>query len=265
MSMSPACSLPPMRGFQFNRNDVWSSFHSYAFDFSVWEIWGALLYGGRLIVVSTDIARSPKEFYKLICREKVTILNQTPSAFRQLITAQLESGEMHQLRYAIFGGEALEFAMLKPWYDQNDHEIPANQYVRHYRDYCACNLPTTRTGRYRRKAQRQSDWLPHSRLAGVHIGWAGGAGTGWSGGRVVHRRSGGSTGYLNRAELTGERFLPDPFANECGVRMYGRGDLGRWLADGNIEFLGRNDEQVKIRGFRIELGEIEARWRSMRE
>lgn len=106
--------------FRFGANDVWSLFHSYAFDFSVWEIWGALVYDGRLIVVSKETARSPEDFYRLVCRSKVTILNQTPSAFRQLLAAQAECADVHQLRQVIFGGEALEVATLKPWYEQNE-------------------------------------------------------------------------------------------------------------------------------------------------
>ena len=105
--------------FHFNANDVWSLFHSYAFDFSVWEIWGALFYGGRLIIVPKDVTSSPDDFYELLCRERVTVLNQTPSAFRQLISAQGKSIKSHQLQYVVFGGEALETAMLKPWYEQN--------------------------------------------------------------------------------------------------------------------------------------------------
>ncbi|WP_043820379.1 AMP-binding protein, partial [Rubrivivax gelatinosus] len=102
--------------FGFSSADVWSMFHSYAFDFSVWEIWGALAYGGRLVVVPSETARSPQEFYGLLCREGVTVLNQTPSAFRQLMAAQLESELPHRLRSVIFGGEALDVAALQPWY-----------------------------------------------------------------------------------------------------------------------------------------------------
>ena len=91
--------------FGFNEKDVWTLFHSYAFDFSVWEIWGALLYGGRLVVVGKEVARSPEEFYRLVCMQGVTVLNQTPTAFRQLMTVQGWSGEEHKLRYVIFGGK----------------------------------------------------------------------------------------------------------------------------------------------------------------
>jgi len=105
--------------FHFNQTDVWTLFHSYAFDFSVWEIWGALVYGGALVVVPRNIVHSPKEFYELLCATGTTVLNQTPSAFWQLITAQAESRQKNQLRYVIFGGESLEVSSLKPWFEQN--------------------------------------------------------------------------------------------------------------------------------------------------
>ncbi|WP_032623359.1 AMP-binding protein, partial [Pseudomonas syringae] len=102
--------------FGFNEQDVWALFHSFAFDFSVWEIWGALLHGGRLLIVPQLISRSPQDCYALLCNAEVTVLNQTPSAFRQLLNAQGESDQRHSLRQLIFGGEALDTGMLKPWY-----------------------------------------------------------------------------------------------------------------------------------------------------
>ncbi|WP_139824084.1 AMP-binding protein, partial [Lonsdalea britannica] len=105
--------------FDFDHHDIWTLFHSYAFDFSVWEIWGALLHGGRLVVVPQSVTRSPQALYQLVCREGVTVLNQTPGVFRQLTAAQADSHETHALRYVIFGGEALDPAALTPWYQQN--------------------------------------------------------------------------------------------------------------------------------------------------
>ena len=110
--------------FEFDEQDVWTLFHSIAFDFSVWELWGALLYGGRVVVVPYLMARSPREFYRLLCLEGVTVLNQTPSAFMQLIDAQAQSVEKHSLRVVIFGGEALEPRTLQPWVERNGAESP---------------------------------------------------------------------------------------------------------------------------------------------
>ncbi|WP_143046522.1 AMP-binding protein, partial [Trichormus sp. NMC-1] len=112
--------------FKFNQKDVWSLFHSYAFDFSVWEIWGALLYGGSLVIIPYDVSRSPEQFYNLLSQEKITVLNQTPSAFQQLI--QLETSLNHHrnlsLRLVIFGGESLNIQSLKPWFDRHGDKFP---------------------------------------------------------------------------------------------------------------------------------------------
>src|SRR6267378_219062 len=245
--------------FQFGSSDVWTLFHSYAFDFSVWEIWGALLYGARLVVVPLNTTRSPRDFYQLVCRAKVTILNQTPSAFRQLIAAQGQAKEQHHLRCVIFGGEALDVAMLKPWFGQNpgQHTKLVNMYgitettvhvtyrmleledtARRGGSPIGCRIPDLRI--YILDIRREP--VPIGVTGELYVGGAGVA-----------------RGYLNRPELTAQRFLADPFSKEPGARMYKTGDLGRWLIDGNIEFLGRNDFQVKIRGFRVELGEIEAK------
>ena len=113
--------------FGFNEQDVWTMFHSYAFDFSVWEMWGALSYGGRLVVVPYWQSRTPEAFLDLLRREQVTVLNQTPSAFRQLMEAERaegRAGEGMALRVIIFGGEALEPACLRGWFEVHGDERP---------------------------------------------------------------------------------------------------------------------------------------------
>ncbi|WP_244967360.1 non-ribosomal peptide synthetase [Streptomyces cacaoi] len=243
--------------FDFGPADVWTLFHSFAFDFSVWELWGALLHGGRLVVVEQAVTRNPAEFYALLCSAGVTVLNQTPSAFRQLTAAQGENGAPHQLRTVVFGGEALDVAALKPWMSR-----PANRDTRLVNMYGITETTVHVTHRPLTEADTDGSASPIGRRIPDLRTYvldhhrrpvpAGVAGELYVGGAGVAR------GYLNRPELTAERFLPDPYADAPDGRMYRTGDLVRQLPDGSLEYLGRNDDQVKIRGFRIELGEIEA-------
>ncbi len=245
--------------FNFCPDDVWTLFHSFAFDFSVWEIWGALFYGGRLVIIPKITAQSPEKFYQLLCDAGVTVLNQTPSAFRQLIAAQALNGERHRLRLVIFGGEALETSSLKPWFElaANQHTQLVNMYGITETTVHVTYYPLKPADAERRGASPIGCRIPDLRVyildARCQPAPIGVTGELYVGGAGVAR------GYLNRPDLTAERFVADPFSAEPGARMYKTGDLGRWSADGTIEYLGRNDFQVKIRGFRIELGEIEAR------
>ncbi|MCA2866528.1 MAG: amino acid adenylation domain-containing protein [Microcystis sp. M058S1] len=276
--------------YHFNSNDVWTLFHSYAFDFSVWEMWGALLYGGRLVVVPYLVTRSPEAFYQLLCQEKVTILNQTPTAFRQLIQVEeslkgsfppLSRGVRGDrssttdndlsLRLVIFGGEALEINSLQPWFNRHGDQCPqlVNMYgitetTVHvtYRPLSMTDLDSTASVIGCPIPDLQV-YLLDQYLQLVPVGvpgemYVGGAGV--------------TKGYLNRPELTTERFIPSPFekdevipptplnkgGTQGGAKLYKTGDLARYLPKGELEYLGRIDNQVKIRGFRIELGEIEA-------
>ena len=283
--------------YHFNSQDVWTLFHSYTFDFSVWEMWGALLYGGRLVIVPYLVSRSPLLFLELLCQEKVTILNQTPAAFRQLIQAEQTTAHDLSLRLVIFGGEALEINSLQPWFERHGDQIPrlVNMYgitetTVHvtYRPLSMTDLNNAGSVIGRPLPDLQV-YLLDKYLQPVPIGVQGEM---YVGGAGVTR------GYLNRPELTTERFIPSPFdsplsppqppnvggsselregskspnigdglsLSKSGVRgledqpskLYKTGDLARYLPDGDIEYLGRIDNQVKIRGFRIELGEIEA-------
>ncbi|SEI20494.1 amino acid adenylation domain-containing protein [Pseudomonas asplenii] len=244
--------------FGFNAQDTWALFHSFAFDFSVWEIWGALLHGGRLLIVPQLVSRSPQDCYALLCSAGVTVLNQTPSAFRQLIAAQGEKGQAHALRQVIFGGEALDTAMLKPWYAREVNA--ATQLVNMY-GITETTVHVTYYPLQAEDAQRVGASPIGKRIPDLRLYLLDGYGHPVPPGMVGELYVGGAgvaRGYLNREVLNAERFLDDPFSREPSARMYRTGDLGRWLADGSLEYLGRNDEQVKIRGFRIELGEIEA-------
>jgi amino acid adenylation domain-containing protein len=246
--------------FHFNERDVWTFFHSYAFDFSVWELWGALLYGGRLVVVPYWVSRSPEAFYEILRGEKVTVLNQTPSAFRQLIqTEETRTGvDDLALRLVIFGGEALDLQMLQPWIDR--HGVTRPQLVNMYgisettvhvtyRLLTENDIRTDNGSMIGGPIPDLSLHLLDPYLQPIPVGVTGEM---FVGGEGVAR------GYLNRPRLTAERFIPDPFSAEPGARLYRSGDVARTLPNGDVEYLGRMDHQVKVRGFRIELGEIES-------
>jgi amino acid adenylation domain-containing protein len=245
--------------FNFDSTDVWTLFHSSAFDFSVWEIWGCLLTGGRLVCVPYWVTRSPRDFYSLLAKEQVTVLNQTPAAFYQIIQVE-DSGLVEQLalRYVIFGGEALNFVNLRPWFDRHGDRKPQliNMYgitetTVHvtYRPVTAEDALTETRSLIGTPIPDLRLYLLDSQLQPVLPGVAG---------EIYVGGAGVARGYLNRPQLTSERFIADPFAGQPGAVMYKSGDLARLLENGDIEYLGRGDMQVKIRGFRIELGEIEA-------
>ncbi len=246
--------------FEFGPDDVWTLFHSFAFDFSVWELWGALLHGGRLVLVSRAIARSPAEFLNLLACERVTVLSQTPSAFFQLLQADADRpavGERLALRYIILGGEALDFLRLRDWYQRHDDATTlVNMYgiteTTVHVTYQPLTRELVRTTRSSLIGEAIPDLALHVLDESREPTPTGQVGELYVGGAGLAR------GYLNRPELTAERFIPDPFSDRPGDRLYRTGDLVRRRPDGNLEYLGRIDQQVKLRGYRIELGEIES-------
>ncbi|MFE5588264.1 amino acid adenylation domain-containing protein, partial [Kitasatospora sp. NPDC056531] len=243
--------------FGFSAEDVWTLFHSYAFDFSVWELWGPLLHGGRLVVVDHETSRSPSRFLELLARERVTVLNQTPSAFYQLMQADQEAPETGRslaLRTVVFGGEALEPARLASWYERHAEDTPrlVNMYgiteTTVHVTYAALGASGTAAGRIGTAIPDLRAYVLDAGLRPVVPGVVG---------ELSVAGAGLARGYLNRAGLTAGRFVACPFG-QAGARMYRSGDLVRRRADGALEYVGRADDQVKVRGFRIEPGEIEA-------
>jgi amino acid adenylation domain-containing protein len=240
--------------FGFNRNDVWTMFHSVSFDFSVWEIWGALLHGGTLVIVPSELTRSPGQFHALLREKKVTVLNQTPSAFRQLVAAdmRISAPSGFALRFIIFGGEALDVKLLEPWSARYGNKSPAliNMYgitettvhvtykrlekedlVRHDVNSIGTPIPDLRIHLLDDAGRPVPDGVP---------------------GEMYVSGAGVARGYLNRPKLTVERFV-----QQGATRMYRSGDRAVRLPNGEYQYLGRADDQIKVRGFRIEPYEVE--------
>ncbi|NOQ26330.1 MAG: amino acid adenylation domain-containing protein, partial [Bacteroidales bacterium] len=240
--------------FDFSEKDVWTMFHSHCFDFSVWEMYGALLYGGKLIVIPKIVARDVVQYYKLLNEEKVSVLNQTPSAFYNLseIALQKPGKSLENLRYVIFGGEALKPNKLAEWFNIYSDVKLINMYgitettvhvtYKEIGEYEIANnisnigtsIPTLTT------------YVVDKNLQLVPKGVAG---------ELLIGGDGLSRGYLGREDLTKEKFIKNPYKPE--ERLYRSGDLVKMLSNGELEYLGRIDHQVQLRGFRIELGEIE--------
>ncbi|MEW2045150.1 amino acid adenylation domain-containing protein [Streptomyces sp. NPDC005476] len=249
--------------FDVGADDVWTLFHSWSFDFSVWEIWGALLYGGRAVLVDRETAADPEAFAGLLAAERVTVLNQVPSAFGNLVTEAAAGGvRLPALRHVVLGGEALVPDDVRRWWEAGT--APAATVTNMYGitettvhvTHCTVTPDVLRAaagGRtpIGRPLDHLTVELRDARGEPVAPGqpgelWVGGAGV--------------SHGYLGRPGLTAERF---PAAADGTGRRYRSGDWAFADADGLLYYAGRMDGQVKLRGFRIELGEIEAELRAL--
>ncbi|WP_413035515.1 non-ribosomal peptide synthetase [Paenibacillus xylanilyticus] len=242
--------------FDFGEEDVWTLFHSFCFDFSVWEMYGALLYGAKLIIVPLNVTREPARFLSLLQKEQVTILNQTPTAFYRIAKLEVQSDMDTSLavRKVIFGGEALQPTQLMDWKKKYPHTQLINMYgitetTVHvtYKEMEWDDIQG-RTSNIGKPIPTLQIYILDEQRELVPIGVEG---------EIYVGGEGLARGYLNREALTEERFVPHPFAPS--QRLYRTGDLARWQMNGELEYLGRIDHQVKIRGFRIELGEIESR------
>ncbi|QNP68746.1 amino acid adenylation domain-containing protein [Streptomyces roseirectus] len=242
---------------EFGPDDVWVQFHSYSFDFAVWELWGALLHGAELLIPEYGLTRSPVDFHRMMRERGVTVLNQTPSAFYQFAEADRLSGEaLPALRRIVFGGEALDPVRLRGWVERHGTDTPelVNMYgitettvhVTHRvltdEDFASEVSPIGGPipGLVTYLLDDRLKPVPPGRVGAIYV----------AGDQV-------SLGYLGRPGLTAGRFVADPFAGD-GSRMYHTGDLARRTLGGELEFAGRADDQVQLKGFRIELGEVEA-------
>ncbi|WP_432150038.1 amino acid adenylation domain-containing protein [Streptomyces sp. bgisy029] len=243
----------------FGPHDVWVQFHSFSFDFAVWELWGALVHGGELLVPEYGLTRSPVDFHRLVRERGVTVLNQTPSAFHQFIEADLHADEpVTALRRIIFGGEALDLGRLRGWVERHGtaspelvnmygitettvhvtHRVLTDEDFARATDVSPIGGPIPGLATYLLDDRLRP--VPPGRVGAIYV----------AGDQV-------SLGYLGRPGLTASRFVANPFAGD-GTRMYHTGDLARRTLDGELEFAGRADDQVQLKGFRVELGEVEA-------
>lgn len=239
--------------YHFDHKDRWSLFHSYCFDFSVWEMYGALLYGGTLVMVPKTIAQDGRSFYDFLKEEKITVLNQTPTAFRSMLQANNDRiADDVPVRYLIFGGEALMPAMLAPWHKAVPHCTIVNMYgitetTVHvtYKEITGKEIAAN-TSNIGMPMPTVSCYVLDTDLQQVPVGVVG---------ELCVGGAGVARGYLNKQELTYMKFIAHP--SQPQARMYRSGDYARILTNGDIEYIGRRDDQVKIRGHRIELAEVE--------
>ncbi|WP_337842012.1 amino acid adenylation domain-containing protein [Rheinheimera sp.] len=242
--------------YGFNNQDVWCLFHSYVFDFSVWELWGALAYGGTLLIPSLAQVQDTEQFVQFCATHGLTVLNQTPSAFYNFSAEACRHERLKALRYVIFGGEALNLVQLTGWFSHYGDQQPllVNMYgiteTTVHVTYKAIHLgdigELSLIGRPLADLQAL---VLDAELQPVPAGVTG---------ELYISGAGLARGYLNRPELTAERFIRHPYPTPGFERLYKTGDLARYNAEGELDYSGRIDNQVKIRGYRIELGEIEA-------
>jgi amino acid adenylation domain-containing protein len=246
---------PDAAGLKPTADDIWTMFHAYSFDFSVWEMYGALLFGGSVIVVPDAIRKDPNLFADLLIDEGVTVLSQTPSYFYSLVEALL-AGEHRTLpvKRIVFGAEVLRPASLKRFRQAYPDTKLINMYgitetTVHvtYHEVSEVDMESS-ASKIGAPIPTATTYVLDEGLNPVPVRVIG---------EIYVGGEGMARGYLNRPELTAKRFIPDGISGQCGARLYKTGDLAMYCADGGLEYVGRRDHQVKVRGYRIELGEIE--------
>ncbi|MGB6180250.1 MAG: amino acid adenylation domain-containing protein [Rhodococcus sp. (in: high G+C Gram-positive bacteria)] len=244
------------RYFEFGPDDVWTMFHSYAFDFSVWELWGALTTGGSVVVVDHWTARSPGDFLNMLAERGVTVLNQTPSAFYQLAEAERDRPESPlALRLVVFGGEALDLSQLQRWYARHPDDSPRLINMYGITETTVHVTYQELTAAFAAAAQGSVIGTPVPGLGAVVLDGSMRPVPVGVPGELYVMGDQLAQGYVGRSDLNATRFVACPYAD--GERMYRSGDVVRWNRDGALEYLARADSQVQLRGFRVELGEIE--------
>jgi amino acid adenylation domain-containing protein len=247
--------------YKFGADDVWMMFHNYCFDVSVWEMYGSLLRGARIIILEAGITRDPKILRDQMIKHRVSILCQIPVAFYNFIQEEIKYDEqLLALRYVIFAGESLKPIMLKLFHDKypktkliNMYGITETTVHSTFKEVTQEELVTNKNN-VGKPLPTTNIYIFDKNMQPAPIGTMGEM---FVGGDGVAR------GYLNRPELTAERFILNPFIP--GDRLYKSGDFARWFPEGELEYMGRVDHQVKIRGHRIELGEIEKKILSFSE
>lgn len=247
--------------FDFSASDKWTLFHSYCFDFSVWEIFGAILFGSTLVIVPKETAQDSSKFFQLLKKSNVTVLNQTPTAFRSLVknNSHLFEDIGLSLRYIVFGGEKFVPDIVKSWKQAYPETKIINMYgitettvhvtfkeitnkeIQENVSNVGIPIPTLKCY----VLDKDLNPIPYDLVGELYVGGAGVA-----------------RGYLNRPELTNSRFILDPITKDGSI-IYRSGDYAKILRSGEIEYIGRKDEQIKIRGHRIEIPEIEISLKSL--
>ncbi|MCV7079446.1 amino acid adenylation domain-containing protein [Mycobacterium szulgai] len=232
-------------GLPESAKQVWSQWHSYAFDFSVWEIWGALLRGGRLVVIPESVAASPKDFHGLLVSQRINVLTQTPSAIGMLASCELDSVAL------LMGGESCPAEVVDRW---APGRVMINAYgpteTTIYASLSAALQPGSGAAAIGSPVPGTAVFVLDAWLHPVPVGVVG---------EMYVAGDGVGMGYWRRSGLTAARFVACPFggAGGLGKRMYRTGDLASWGTDGQLRYVRRVDEQVKIRGYRIELGDVQ--------